>query len=91
MTQFSDKHLTPSKLKTLYENGHNISAILRKQSGLSKNTESIIELAYDLQTGSYTSAMEVEEQRKNKQIYCAEIAKTIQNVGGGNYFGSRSW
>jgi hypothetical protein len=75
--------LTPSKLKTLYENGHNISAILRKESGSSKNTEEIIELAYDLQTGSYISAMEVDGHRKNKQMYCAEIAKTIQNVGGG--------
>jgi len=83
MTQFSYKHLTPSKIKTLYENGHNISAIMRKQFGLSKNTEEIIEIAYDIQAGSYISAMEIDEYRKKNKIYCAEIAKTIQNVRGG--------
>jgi ABC-type microcin C transport system duplicated ATPase subunit YejF len=49
--------ITPGELKSLYEQGKNISAVLRERMGIQHNTPEIIELSYDLQTGSYIAAM----------------------------------
>jgi ubiquinone/menaquinone biosynthesis C-methylase UbiE len=71
------KMITPRKLKSLYEQGQNIGAILREEKGTQHNTEEIIEITYDLQTGSYIKLMQNEAYAKNKEAYTAEIARTI--------------
>ena len=43
---------TARQLKELYEQGRNISAFLRTEMGVAYNTPEIIEISYDLQTGS---------------------------------------
>ncbi len=48
---------TPRQLQSLYDQGVNISAHLRQEQGLTHNTREIVEVAYDLQTGSYVEAM----------------------------------
>ena len=48
---------TPRELKALYAKGANISKQLREDYGLDKNSMEIIEIAYDLQTGSYIDRM----------------------------------
>jgi uncharacterized protein YbaR (Trm112 family) len=71
---------TPRQLKALYDQGRNISAILREERGLPHNTPEIIEVAYDLQTGSYIEGMKNEEMAKHKSEYAAEIARTILSL-----------
>lgn len=68
---------TPRELKDLYEKGENITQLLREDLRLQHNTDEIIEIAYDLQTGSYISALEKKEMAENKRKYTEEIAKTM--------------
>lgn len=71
---------TPRQLKELYEKGQNISAFLRKEMGSSQNSREIIEIAYDLQTGSYVSAMENKDMAKHKDEYTNEIVNIILSL-----------
>ena len=71
---------TPKQLKSLYEQGENISAFLRNAQNLKHNTREIIEISYDLQTGSYTSAMKKKTIATHKEEYSREIAKTILSL-----------
>ncbi len=68
---------TPRELQALYKQGKNITQLLREEHGLQHNSDEIIEIAYDLQTGSYIAAMENAEMNSHKRDYTAEIAKTI--------------
>lgn len=72
--------LTPCQVKALYEQGNNITHILCKEKGLEQNTDEIIEIAYDLQTGSYIAAMDDMEIAKHKENYTTEIANTIRSL-----------
>ncbi len=72
--------LTPRQLKTLYEQGRNISEILREELDVEHNTDEIIEISYDLQAGSYTDAQKNDDVAQRKRNYCAEIVKTIQSL-----------
>jgi ubiquinone/menaquinone biosynthesis C-methylase UbiE len=71
---------TPRELQALYEQGKNITQLLREEQGVQHNTDKIIEIAYDLQTGSYISAMENAEMAEHKRDYTSEIAKTILSL-----------
>lgn len=71
---------TPRELKSLYEQGTNIIAYLRQEKGIQGNTEEVIEVAYDLQTGSdiaYMSDATMSEYQKN---YNNEIARAILSL-----------
>lgn len=72
--------LTPKEIKKLYEQGKNISSILREEKGILQNTEEIIEISYELQTGSYIAAFEDTEMAKYIEEYTEEIAKTITSL-----------
>jgi ubiquinone/menaquinone biosynthesis C-methylase UbiE/uncharacterized protein YbaR (Trm112 family) len=72
--------ISPRKLKELYERGENISATMRNELGIKDNTQEIIEISYDLQTGSYINAMKNEDMLKHKDEYTSEIAKIIQSL-----------
>jgi ubiquinone/menaquinone biosynthesis C-methylase UbiE len=71
---------TPRELQALYKQGKNITQLLRQEHGLQHNTDEIIEIAYDLQTGSYIAAMENAEMEKYMRDYTSEIAKTILSL-----------
>jgi len=68
---------TPRELKALYAKGANISKQLREDYGLDKNSMEIIEIAYDLQTGSYIDRMKNIDATKYAEQYTSEIAKYI--------------
>jgi len=72
--------ISPNKLKKLYAQGQNISALLRKELNVKQNTREIIEISYDLQTGSYIEAMKDEDWAKHKEEYTAQIAKVILSL-----------
>jgi ubiquinone/menaquinone biosynthesis C-methylase UbiE len=71
---------TPCELQALYEQGMNITQLLREDKGLQYNTDEIIEIAYDLQTGSYIAAMDDPAMAEHKRDYTSEIAKTILSL-----------
>lgn len=71
---------TPRELQTLYRQGINITQLLREEKGLRRNSDGIIEIAYDLQAGSYIAAMENPEVAKHKKEYTLEIANTILSL-----------
>ena len=69
--------ITPRELQALIEQGVNISSILRNETDIDQNTEEIIEISYDLQTGSYIAGLKKPEMKKLKEEYTAEIAKIV--------------
>ncbi|PID79117.1 methyltransferase type 11 [bacterium DOLZORAL124_64_63] len=71
---------TPRELQALYDQGHNITRLLRAERGLDHNTADIIEMAYDLQTGSYIQGMSDPKYADHKQEYTAEVARTILSL-----------
>ncbi|RKX40351.1 MAG: methyltransferase type 11, partial [Verrucomicrobia bacterium] len=72
--------ITPRELKELYKQGENISAWLRREEGVAHNTREIIEVAYDLQSGSYVSAMDDPTISAHKREYAIEISKLIRSL-----------
>lgn len=71
---------TPRELQELYKQGKNITQLLRDEQGLQYNTAEVIEIAYDLQTGSYIAAMKNADMERQKRDYTSEIAKTILSL-----------
>ncbi|MBT9172528.1 MAG: hypothetical protein DDT21_00914 [Syntrophomonadaceae bacterium] len=71
---------TPRELKALYEGGTNISAYLRREKDMQGNTTEIIDVAYDLQAGSYIDALQDAAKAKHQQNYTAEIARNILSL-----------
>lgn len=71
---------TPKQLQEYYQSGKNINEILRKERDTSFNTSEIIEISYDLQSGSYISAMQNPEVYAKKHSYSQEIANTILSL-----------
>ncbi len=70
-------NITIKELKELYKKGTNISAFLRSEMASSTNNKEIIELAYELQTGSYIECMKNSDLVKHKIEYADEIAKVV--------------
>jgi ubiquinone/menaquinone biosynthesis C-methylase UbiE/uncharacterized protein YbaR (Trm112 family) len=53
---------------------------MRNERGIQRNTEEIIEVAYDLQTGSYVAAMEDKAIANHKKKYTSELARIIKSL-----------
>ena len=71
---------TPREMQRLYQAGQNICAARRAEFGVSENSSEIIELAYDLQTGSYINAVVHGGLGPHKADYSLEIARRIQGL-----------
>lgn len=71
---------TPRELQALYAQGVNITAHLRQEFGVSGNTAEIIEVAYDLQAGSYIAALTEGGHAARQAGYTAEIARVIRSL-----------
>ena len=68
---------SPRELQRLYKAGENITRLLRDEAGSDRNSDQMIEIAYDLQTGSYIAGMENPAFADHKRAYSKEIADTI--------------
>jgi hypothetical protein len=73
--------MTPRELQEAFRRGENISALLRSTSGQLANTEEIIEVAYDLQAGSYIAGMGDAKYLDFKSRYMTELAEVIRSLG----------
>ncbi|WP_417682579.1 class I SAM-dependent methyltransferase [Roseibium sp.] len=85
------KYLNVSKAKSVYAAGGNVTEFLRKEINSPVNTSEIIEIAYDLQAGSYIEG--VYANMGQAKAYAGELAgllaphiedgKTLLDVGTG--------
>ncbi len=71
---------TPNELKKMYEQGQNINAFLREKAGVHHNTENIIEISYDLQSGSYIALMSDEKMVEHKKQFSHFLVQTIKSL-----------
>ena len=61
--------------KSIYQKGENVTQYLRTKFGSEDNTSQIIEIAYDLQAGSYIDG--VKSNRDNTERYAAELSEIL--------------
>lgn len=71
---------TIKELYSLYQKGTNISKYLREENQYPFNAKEIIEISYELQTGSYIEAINEKRMAEHKREYSREIAKTILSL-----------
>ncbi len=69
------KYLNVSKAKSVYAAGGNVTEYLRKEIGSPVNTSEIIEIAYDLQAGSYIEG--VQENMGQAKASACELARLL--------------
>src|SRR5690554_2295352 len=81
MNQQKANIMTSRELQLLYSEGKNITQAMRENQGLKENTDEIIEMAYELQSGSYTKAMANRAFADSKDAYASELARTILSLG----------
>ena len=60
-----------------YAEGRNVTELLRAQQGVTHNTSEIIEIAYDLQAGTYIES--TEKNAEFARLYSEELAAILQN------------
>ncbi len=68
---------SPRELKALYERGTNIIAYLWQEAGVERGASEIIEISYDLQTGSYIAALDDSAYAKYEDLRTREVARII--------------
>jgi hypothetical protein len=71
--------MNPLEIKDRYQKGENITRLLRDSKGIDHNTDEIIELAYDLQSGTYVDEMkEKSDSADRKWKYTGEVVDIIK-------------
>jgi ubiquinone/menaquinone biosynthesis C-methylase UbiE len=68
-------HFDIAEAKKAYAEGKNITELLRAQKKIDRNTPEIIEIAYDLQAGTYVEF--ANNQSKKMSLYTAELAQIL--------------
>lgn len=71
---------TPRELKEFYNQGKNIMALIKADEDSSINTTDSIEIAYDLQSGSYIKALEDQAFANVNKQHTEAIAKYIKSL-----------
>jgi len=70
----------PSQIKAAFDQGKNITQLLREQTGAAGNTERIIETAYDMQAGVYVNDMNDPAIFAHKVRYGRAIADQLSRL-----------
>ena len=73
---------TIAELKELYGKNVNVMQLFRELGGTNRNSPEAILVSYDLQSGSYTQALEKPEYREKHERYTAALAQVLDRVGG---------
>ena len=69
------KFIEVLEAKSIYQKGENVTQYLRTKFGSEDNTSQIIEIAYDLQAGSYID--DVESNRDKAERYATELSEIL--------------
>ncbi len=83
MNKFASRYAFAAQARKAYAEGRNVSQMLREQNNISCNTPEVIEMAYDLQAGSYIK--NAEQNRDALLAYIDEMAEIINRHVAGNY------
>ncbi|HUH59500.1 MAG TPA: class I SAM-dependent methyltransferase [Candidimonas sp.] len=75
MTRENLKYFDILSAKRTFAEGGNITELLRSQKNMSKNTPEIIEIAYDLQAGTYIE--QVKSNPRQASLYSGELAQIL--------------
>lgn len=70
------KYMDLIEARAVYASGNNVTDYLRKKLNENVNTSEIIEIAYDLQAGSYTQY--VNTNRRKAESYASELANFLK-------------
>ena len=73
---------TIAELKELYGKNVNVMQFLRELGGTNRNSPEAILVSYDLQSGSYTQALEKSDYREKHERYTAALAQVFDRLGG---------
>ncbi len=71
------KYLEIIDARKAYSEGNNVTELLRIQNGININTPDIIEVAYDLQAGTYIDF--VTEHHNDASLFATEVGKILNN------------
>jgi ubiquinone/menaquinone biosynthesis C-methylase UbiE len=71
---------TLKQIKELYDQGENVIQLLRSSYGIYHNTPEIIEISYDMQTGSYIEGLADPAMQAFNLKYTQDVAKTILSL-----------
>lgn len=71
------KYLEIIDARKAYSEGNNVTELLRIQNGININTPDIIEVAYDLQAGTYIDF--VTEHHNDVSLFATEVGKILNN------------
>lgn len=75
------KYFDVISARKAYLDGENVTTFLRKQMGMEKNTPQIIELAYDIQAGTYIEF--AKNNRSYLERYASEVVDILQHYSNG--------
>lgn len=73
---------TIAELKELYGKNVNIMQLFRELGGTTQNSAEAILVSYDLQSGSYTRALDRADYRANHELYTAALARVLDRLDG---------
>lgn len=63
-----------------YAEGYNISELMRKEINIDHNSKDIIEMSYDLQSGTYIDSMNSSEIKSFNNKYTSKLANIIKSL-----------
>ncbi len=67
--------LNAKQIKALYDRGENVMRALRESEQQEVNSRTTIQVAYDLQAGSYVDALKDSARRTQQNRYAAAVAE----------------
>jgi SAM-dependent methyltransferase len=82
MSEQSARTPTIAELKELYGKNVNVMQLFRELGGTNRNSREAILVSYDLQSGSYTQALEKPDYREKHERYTAALAQVLERLDG---------
>jgi ubiquinone/menaquinone biosynthesis C-methylase UbiE len=68
------------QIKDMYDRGENITLAMREAENTKLNSEKIIEVSYDIQTGSYMKLQKQDKYKQHLDNFSGEIARVIKGL-----------
>lgn len=75
--------LNAKQIKALYDRGENVMRALRESEQQEVNSRTTIQVAYDLQAGSYVDALKDSARRTQQNRYAAAVAEVLDRYRPG--------
>lgn len=73
--------IKPWEIREAYRNGQNLMKLLRERVSSACNDEQIIELSYDLQSGSYIEHVSTPTGKQHRETFARHLSEVFANLG----------